>query len=62
MNAFEKIVDEIDCELFRLAEKSHRLWEVTKNKNALELSKSIDAARSKSFSMLPGRRRQEVNG
>lgn len=62
MNAFEKIIDEIDCELYGLAEKAYRLGQVMKNKDAQELARLIDSARGKSFRMLPASRQKEVRG
>ena len=63
MNAFEKIIDEIDSELYGLAIKAHRLYQQNNNrKGVLELAQRIDAARSASFSMLPEGRKKEVAG
>ena len=63
MNAMQKIIDEIDCELYSLGDKAYRLSQSMKLVPELvELYRAIDRARSISFSLLPEKRRAEVRG
>lgn len=63
MNEFERIIDEIDCELFRLMNKADNLAnKYGKNQIKIkDIANTIRAARLSTYYLLPDWRRKEFD-
>ena len=60
MKSYDQYIDQVDMDLYRLADTAGRLFEVKKDPKMAELARMIRKARSQSFSLLPKKRQDEL--